>query len=295
MNYLFPEIEQQNKKTLVVIGNGFDLANGIESSYGNFKEWLQKNSKHRLIGLMDTFFSNQRDVWGNIEKALGEYDEDSILEYCKPDENFDYDHPTRSMAAVEDSPDWIFRPVLDEFLEEFKNWVDSINISDAEKVLDLPVESKYLTFNYTETLEKAYAIPESNILHIHGSRLSDKEYIIGHNNYRDPQDAYNDESQMLYLQQTWSKIIEWMNGLIKDSASIIHQNLDFFNNLSDIEQVVVYGHSFYEVDWPYMEEIVKYIGIDKPWAISYHVSEDLVRIASFVKKMGLKKVREFKW
>ena len=64
MNYLFPEIEQQNKKTLVVIGNGFDLANGIESSYGNFKEWLQKNSKHRLIGLMDTFFSNQRDVWG---------------------------------------------------------------------------------------------------------------------------------------------------------------------------------------------------------------------------------------
>lgn len=124
---------------------------------------------------------------------------------------------------------------------------------------------------------------------------SDKEYIIGHNNYRDPQDAYNDESQMLYLQQTWSKIIEWMNGLIKGSASIIHQNLDFFNSLSDIEQVVVYGHSFYEVDWPYMEEIVKHIGIDKPWAISYHVPEDLKRIDSFVKKKGLKKVREFKW
>lgn len=295
MNYLFPEIEQQNKKTLVVIGNGFDLANGIESSYGNFKEWLQKNSKHRLIGLMDTFFSNQRDVWGDIEKALGEYDEDSILEYCKPDENFDYDHPTRSMAAVEDSPDWIFRPVLDEFLEEFRNWVDSININDAEKVLDLPMECRYLTFNYTETLERVYSIPESNILHIHGSRLSNKEYIIGHNNYRDPQDAYNDESQMLYLQQTWSKIIEWMNGLIKGSASIIHQNLDFFNSLSDIEQVVVYGHSFYEVDWPYMEEIVKHIGIDKPLAISYHVPEDLKRIDSFVKKKGLKKVREFNW
>ena len=48
MNYLFPEIEQQNKKTLVVIGNGFDLANGIESSYGNFKEWL--TSPHRFDG-----------------------------------------------------------------------------------------------------------------------------------------------------------------------------------------------------------------------------------------------------
>lgn len=36
MNYLFPEIEQQNKQTLVVIGNGFDIANGIKSSYSDF-------------------------------------------------------------------------------------------------------------------------------------------------------------------------------------------------------------------------------------------------------------------
>ena len=37
----------------------------------------------------DIFFSNQREIWGDIEKALGEYDEDSILEFCKPDEEFD--------------------------------------------------------------------------------------------------------------------------------------------------------------------------------------------------------------
>ena len=68
MNYLFPEMKQQNKKTLIVIGNGFDLASGIESSYNNFKEWLQKNGKHRLIGLMDTFFSNQRTI--TMKKAV---------------------------------------------------------------------------------------------------------------------------------------------------------------------------------------------------------------------------------
>ena len=85
MNYLFPQEEQQNKKTLVIIGNGFDLASGIKSSYSDFKQWLQKNGRHRLIDLMDIFFSNQRDIWGEIEKALGEYDEDRILEYCKPE------------------------------------------------------------------------------------------------------------------------------------------------------------------------------------------------------------------
>lgn len=284
MNYLFPEEKQLNKKTLIIIGNGFDLASGIKSSYSDFKQWLQMNGKHRLIGLMDTFFSNQRDVWGDIEKALGEYDEDGILEYCTPDEEFDYDHPTRSMAAIEDSPEWIFRPVLDEFIEAFNDWVNSINITNAEKVRELPVECKYLTFNYTETLEMIYGIPKSNILHIHGSRILDKEYIIGHNNFRNPDDAYNDESQMLYLQETWSKIIEWMNGLVKDSTSIIRQNKDFFDSLSDIEQIVVYGHSFYEVDWPYMKEIVKHVGTVKPWSISYYSRKDLEQINDFVKK-----------
>lgn len=286
---------QHSRNTLVVIGNGFDLASGIESSYSNFKEWLLKNGNHRLIGLMDIFFSNQRNVWGDIEKALGEYDENNILEYCKPGDSFDSDHPTRSMAAVEDSPDWIFRSILDEFLVEFKNWVDSININNAEKILDLPTDCKYLTFNYTETLEKVYAIPESNVLHIHGARLSDKVYIIGHNHYRDPKGMYNDECQMLYMQEAKSKIIEGMNGLIKNTASIIHQNQNFFNSLSDIEQVVVYGYSFNEVDLPYMEEIVKNIGISKPWAMSYHISEDLARIKSFESKAEINNVRTFEW
>lgn len=295
LDYLFPEIEQQNERALVVIGNGFDLASRIDSGYHHFKRWLEQNNRHRLIGLMDTFFSNQRDVWGDIEKALGEYDEDSILEYCKPDENFDYDHPTRSMAAIEDSPDWIFEPVLDEFIEAFNDWVNNINITNAEKICELPIGGKFLTFNYTETLEKRYGIPESDILHIHGSRLSNKKYIIGHDNLRNPDDAYNDENQMPFIQDTWCKIIDWMNRLVKDSASIISKNQDFFNSLSDIEQVIVYGHSFYEVDWPYMEEVVKQIGSDKPWAISYHKPKDLTQIDSFIRKVGLKNPKKFAW
>ena len=47
-------------------------------------------------------------------------------------------------------------------------------------------------------------------------------------------------------------------------------NQDFFKGLSNIERVIVYGHSFYEIDWPYMSEIVKQIGKNKPWIISYH-------------------------
>jgi hypothetical protein len=33
-------LEQTGEHTLVVIGNGFDIAHGIESSYTNFRDWL---------------------------------------------------------------------------------------------------------------------------------------------------------------------------------------------------------------------------------------------------------------
>lgn len=293
MNYLFPEMEVYRQQTLFIIGNGFDLASGLSTSYKHFYQWLKENNYNHLISMMDTFFSNQQDVWSDIEKALGEYDEDSILEFCRPDEEFDYDHPTRSIASVEDSPDWIFQPVLDDFIEAFKEWIDSIDISEANKIVTLPSESLYLTFNYTETLERVYSIPESNILHIHGCRLSDKNYIIGHNKYLDPNDAYVDEAQMLYIQNTLSKIIGWMNGLFKNTSTLISENQVFFNKLSNIERVIVYGHSFNDVDLPYMEEIVRHIGVEKHWLISQYSLEDSKNIASFIKEMKLKNTETF--
>ena len=94
---------------------------------------------------------------------------------------------------------------MDEFIEAFTEWVNSIDITVADKVLDLPSCSKYLTFNYTETLEKIYGIPQLNILHIHGSRLSENNYIIGHDNPRDTDEVYNDEGEYIFVQDTWSK------------------------------------------------------------------------------------------
>lgn len=293
MTYLFPEIEEQNKQTLFIIGNGFDLANGIKSSYMDFHKWLKDNDYSHLISMMDRFFSNRRDVWSDIETALGEYNENYILDYCKPNEDIDYDHPMRSVAAIEDSPDWLFQPILEDFINAFGDWVDSIDITTAERIRTLPTESIYLTFNYTETLERVYSIPKSNILHIHGCRLLDEKYIIGHNNYRDPDDAYNDESEMLYIQNTWSKIIGWMNGLLKDTSAIISKNQNFFERLSDIKCVIVYGHSLNEVDMLYMEEIVRHIGIEKQWYISQYNAEDSKKVNTFIGKMGLKNAKAF--
>ena len=139
---LFQDTLSDNR-ILYIIGNGFDLAHGIKSSYWNFREWLG-NNRSNLIGMMDIFFSNQRDVWSSIEQALGEYNEESILDYCRPDEEFDYDHSLSSSARVEDSPMTFFQPVLEEFRDAFRDWVDSIEIRGIKKLYRLNPDSRYL-------------------------------------------------------------------------------------------------------------------------------------------------------
>lgn len=268
---LFPDIQLDNN-TLFIIGNGFDLAHGIKSSYWNFREWLG-NNRSNLIGMMDIFFSNQRDVWSSIEQALGEYNEESILDYCRPDEEFDYDHSLSSSARVEDSPMAIFRPVLEEFRQAFRDWVNSIEISGIEKVYKLNTDSRYLSFNYTDTLETEYGIAQNLVTHIHGSRLNDDEYIIGHNNNRDPSSVWDDDG-LTFEQQAYENIIVWMNEFTKQYNRNIANHSSFFDSLYNIKQIIVIGHSMSKVDWPYFREIIKNIGKEIPWIVYCHSIDD---------------------
>lgn len=268
---LFPDIQLDNN-TLFIIGNGFDLAHGIKSSYWNFREWLG-NNRSNLIGMMDIFFSNQRDVWSSIEQALGEYNEESILDYCRPDEEFDYDHSLSSSARVEDSPMTFFQPVLEEFRDAFRDWVDSIEIRGVKKLYRLNPDSRYLSFNYTDTLETEYGITPNQVTHIHGSRLNDEEYIIGHNNNRNPSSVWDDDG-LTFEQQAYENIIVWMNEFTKQYNRNIANHSSFFDSLYDIKQIIVIGHSMSKVDWPYFREIIKNIGKEIPWIVYCHSIDD---------------------
>lgn len=289
---LFPELDKLESETLIVIGNGFDIAHGIRSTYGDFRNWLVAKKESSLIGLMDTFFSNKRDVWNDIEKALGEYDEESILSFCRPEEEFDYDHSLSSSARIEDSPMAIFQPVLEQFKDRFDEWVESIEIFGAERIGELSPNCRYLTFNYTDTLETIYGIPKNNIAHIHGSRLLKDEYIIGHNCYRNPMDVWDDES-LIFESRAMESIVESMNGFVKDYQGNIHKHSDFFLKLSQIKQVICYGHSMNEIDWPYFEEIINKTGKDIPWRISCYCKTDYDNVEKFKTHFDLSNVSTF--
>lgn len=236
---------------------------------------MKAKGNEQLIGMMDVFFSNEHYLWADVETALGEYREEVILDYCKPDEEIDYDHIMRSVAAIEDGPDWLFKPILDDFLENFTDWVDRIDISHAHPQQQLESQGRFLTFNYTDTLEKVYDIPNSNILYIHGSRAeADDKYIMGHNNIK-PDDLHDTLNDELYFEQdTKNNIIGWMNELHKDTSYIINHNTAFFRSLSELSYIVIKYHSVNQVDWSYFDEVQKSVRPDALWIFHYHSSED---------------------
>lgn len=288
---LFPESGIQDKERLYVIGNGFDIHHCIDSKYWDFRKWVLKNRKYSsLEGLMDTFFSNDRNFWGDVENALGEYDEEGVTDFCEPEnpEDFKYEHPGQWQDGIEDSIPWVFGQTMDKFREAFEAWVKSIDIRDLEADLLLPRNSKYLTFNYTETLEEAYRIPRANVLHIHGSRLvPGDEFVIGHNNVRDEKTPLRNEDVLLPYQNAYSEVIRIMNEWAKDPETIIKKNEKFFLSLETTRAVCVMGLSYNDIDVPYLKKVASSVAADCKWWLYYFTKEDYERATNVARELGI--------
>ena len=73
----------------------------------------------------------------------------------------------------------------------------------------------------------------------------------------------------------------------KNSRQIIKDHENFFNGLSDVETVVVIGHSLSEVDMEYFERICGEIQENSTWIFSCHNVDGLKAIDLFTKAMGI--------
>ncbi len=284
---LFPP-EIYESEILYIIGNGFDIAHNIKSKYSDFQKWCCDNK--RDISIFDALFSTRQDFWEDIETALGSYDEEAILEFCKPDEDFDYEHSLSSSARIEDAPMSILKPALDNLKTWFVEWVNSIDVSSIKPYLHLHKKSKYFTFNYTETLENVYKIPFDNICHIHGSRLShDNQYIFGHNNLKNDNGKYSELP--LFEENAYLSILEYFNEFMKPIKEKIGLNKLFFENLSDIKLVYVLGHSMSVIDMDYFKEIFFQFKQQPRFIFSTYNKKDENKVADFVANNNIRQYK----
>lgn len=280
---------------LYIIGNGFDRHHEMETSYYNFAEYLRE-SDYELYDILESYFyysQSDTDFWWRFEENLANFDIDQILE-----DHRDY-LPDIGSDAFRDR-DWhTFPDIMQNTLEKltsdlianFTNFIKSVEIpkSAVQRKINIDNDALFFTFNYTYTLEDLYKVNPKNILHIHNaaeSRYSD--IILGHgmnpDNFKEeeptPPDGLSEqELEEWYesLSDDWDysydtgkeNIIKYFTASYKNTKEIISENETFFNKLSGIDEVFVFGHSLTEVDILYFKEIRKLVNSSCKWTVSY--------------------------
>ncbi|ECY2573188.1 hypothetical protein F6845_22040, partial [Salmonella enterica] len=181
---------------LYIIGNGFDLHHELDTSYFSFGDFLRKNNQDiydhlvEFMGFTDlppylsAVDKSKHSLWSDFENSLAGLDTESVLE------DFSYLLPQVSSPDFRDR-DWnslpiemerILQNLTEGLLIQFKSFILQVNypVLNLNKRLRLDSDSIFISFNYTETLQKYYSIDDRQILYIHGKASSDEQLILGH-------------------------------------------------------------------------------------------------------------------
>ncbi|NTW72695.1 MAG: hypothetical protein HGA49_10720 [Eubacteriaceae bacterium] len=195
---------------LFIIGNGFDIAHNLKTSYNDFYNYLKKKfpdaDENRIIlptgnmmpdggieynevetvSLLLFLISdaeNWGDKWSDVENSLGNFNFsycfDDLPEFFDKEGDRDYQY---EYYNNEDRSSHLVTPIL-EITDHFSDWISLIYTypkQDFKKLIDNK-NDLFLTFNYTLTLENLY--DAKNVCHIHGRQC--EKILFGHGNYKD--------------------------------------------------------------------------------------------------------------
>lgn len=289
-------------RKLFVIGNGFDLHHELDTCYQSFGMFLKEKYSNIYDYLIefygfDDLQGNENDdnnqLWSEFETALAKIDYEVVLE-----SNSDYlaspgssDFRDRDWHSFSIAIEQVVDDLTVNLFKAFKEFIISVeyptNIGIKKLLLD--PDDIYLTFNYTDTLERYYKIPADNILYIHGKADSDEEtLILGHGvdpmkfetKPPEPPNNLNDEEserwyesmneQYDYSYETGKdEMMRYFSKSFKESQKIIEENSDFFKDLDQISSVVILGHSLSEVDQKYFTKILSSVKANCSWTATH--------------------------
>lgn len=221
---------------LVIIGNGFDMHHGLETSFRSFRSFLVENRKIELVQSIDSIITynnkivNVEDVmlaWNDIEKIL--YDKFNQIKNNEDDlDKFE--------NVLED-----FVYELNEYLKIVSNKDIIINKKIEEVICDADA---ILVFNYTKTFKKYIDEESTAIFHIHGCLEDDNCPLIGYHC------SIGRDSSLDYRVRFGNTIIDKTAMAYKqtnrDLASEISGFTQKYKNV--INEVVIIGYSFGESD-----------------------------------------------
>lgn len=282
-------------KKLYIIGNGFDLQHGIKSKYWDFKEYLN-DVDDDLVKKLEMYFETDA-LWSDFEETLAYLDTQLIVDECM---NYleSYGSDVWSDANHHDYQYEVQRRIdlITEILKKrFTEWIIQLSIPETASQNKVIIDkgALFITFNYTDTLERLYKVPIGNILYIHNKAIDkNSTLILGHS--RNPQNSKtlnelpNDENTDIRVVEGNLLLDNYFRETYKSTEIIISDNMIFFDSLKHLEFIYIYGHSLSIVDKPYFQRIVNTIDKSKViWKVSFHNRKDIINFNIFFEQIGI--------
>lgn len=306
-------------KKIYLIGNGFDLHHNLKTKYSDFKAFILRKNPN-LVNKIDDIFSDKGwgryeiEFWSILEEmleTLSYIDEFELYQDAFDGSETDMDRATYwhdPKINADTKSEELLIPL--EMKKYFDDWIDSIELQyvKKDKKLELDKTSFYLCFNYTETLQKVYKVPEEQVLHIHGKRGI--VYILGHNGsenipYKgDLWQPYDDGSGQLTSDEDIRSVevkqsindtyLNLFGSYYKNSVKLIEENKEWFDNFSNVDKVIIMGLSMGNEDMIYLEKIIDLVPPNCQFTIYYYKSKDYI-VSNLGDLLDRFKVEYFEW
>lgn len=256
-------------KSLYIIGNGFDSFHGIDSSYSDFIHYLCRVDFELALLLIKCFTSStgHADNWTCFGENLTYLNSNSFLYHAsKHIQNKYVEKPDNHIESSKK----VLNAIIERLPAHYTEWALQID-TVVSKRLDFNKNALFLSFNFTDVLESIYSIPVSQIKYIHGKAIDIESKFIF---------SSNDE---MIRQTNMSRVYEEDNPDVIAAGEIIleehfkkshldfellsENNEEFFNRLSDVEEIFIIGHRISHLDLKYYEAIQSSATKCKKWNI----------------------------
>lgn len=280
---LFPELQFEH---LYVLGNGFDLAHHLKTSYHDFRDWMLHNNLVNAFMLMDFLHDGRRNMlWSIFEKALGEMDLDLIKKANIGNLYIYYDIDRNCLFPVIADID-----VFTNLGRYFSHWANEVNetLKSIEPIFKFKDRSLFITFNYTDTLEMVYHVPERMVQHINGRASSEEKVVIGHNRNVDCSVVFSGHPNNIMEENEYYQNLYNYSQLKKNGFRQVYNMTESFKKgLLEVKDIHVIGHSFEDVDYDYFISIKDLLPADVMWNLFYHTDDDKLKMNHFIHNLQL--------
>ena len=169
---------------LYIIGNGFDIYHGLNTSVMDFIKILSKteiyNTKANALEVFEEYCVDWNEYEDSLSKMdLGRLDENNV---SQPDYSSEYEYDRDSVVwKMESYLDSLSKSLMDSLAKMINDANNDLNGMCRKMRKFLFEGDAVLSFNYTSTIEKLYDFSENiRILHIHGYYEENEELIFGY-------------------------------------------------------------------------------------------------------------------